>query len=285
MKRGRRCSSLRCSCRRSDGSTICLSLPHRCLLMADRGRLPWRRGWAGGAFSVAILLLYLPMEVTVLGQPSRVATLVLLCLHSWAALLLWASLVASPMTPPPRSAHELEPFRASLAAADCARAPRLWHRHGRECRISSLSMRRSPGLRRRRCVYPSGDSENDRGERHVGDLARAGGLCVVVAGLDAASGAPARGWGELRLDAPRPEHPRGCGAPGWIGRRRPAAARHGSRPLVAARRSGLRYAHAGARAARNGNTRARRGGRLADWPRGPVERPAMQAGCMGRRDE
>ena len=69
------------------------------LLMADRGCLPWRRGWAGGVFSVAILLLYLPMEVTVLGQPSRVATLVLLCLHSWALLLLWASLVASPMTP------------------------------------------------------------------------------------------------------------------------------------------------------------------------------------------
>ena len=69
------------------------------LLMADSGRLPWRRGWAGGAFSVAILLLYLPMEVIVLGQPSRVATLVLLCLHSWAVLLLWASLVASPMAP------------------------------------------------------------------------------------------------------------------------------------------------------------------------------------------
>lgn len=67
--------------------------------MADRGCLPWRRGWAGGVLSVAILLLYIPMEVTTLGQPSRVATLVLLCLHSWALLLLWASLVASPMTP------------------------------------------------------------------------------------------------------------------------------------------------------------------------------------------
>ena len=70
------------------------------LLMADGGWLPWRRGWTGGAFALAILLLYLPMEVTVLGQPSRVATLVLLCLHSWAVLLLWASLVASPATPP-----------------------------------------------------------------------------------------------------------------------------------------------------------------------------------------
>jgi len=68
------------------------------LLMADGGRLPWRVGWVGGAFVLAVALLYVPMEVTVLGQPSRVATLVLLCLHSWAVLLLWGSLVASPVT-------------------------------------------------------------------------------------------------------------------------------------------------------------------------------------------
>jgi hypothetical protein len=69
------------------------------LLMADGGRLPWRRGWPAGAFIVAILLLYLPMEVTVLGQPSRLATLVLLCLHSWAVLLLWVSLLSSRVEP------------------------------------------------------------------------------------------------------------------------------------------------------------------------------------------
>jgi len=68
------------------------------LLMADTGRLPWRIGWVGGAFVLGVGLLYVPMEVTVLGQPSRVATLVLLCLHGWAVLLLWASLVAAPVT-------------------------------------------------------------------------------------------------------------------------------------------------------------------------------------------
>ncbi len=69
------------------------------LLMAHSGQLPWRRGWTGGIFVVSMLLLYLPMELTGLGQPSRWATLILSCLHSWAVLLLWASLVASPMTP------------------------------------------------------------------------------------------------------------------------------------------------------------------------------------------
>jgi len=68
------------------------------LLMADGGRLPWRVRWVGGAFVLAVGLLYVPMEVTVLSHVQRLATLVLLCLHSWAVLLLWGSLVASPVT-------------------------------------------------------------------------------------------------------------------------------------------------------------------------------------------
>ena len=51
-----------------------------------------------------------------------------------------------------------------------------------------------------------------------------------------------------------------------------------SRTFVAARRGCLRHAHAGARTARDGDTRARGCHRLADRPRRPVERSQLKAG-------
>ena len=75
------------------------------IALSMRRQIVCARWYGVLSLSLALALLYVPMEVTEMGQPKALATLTLASAHGWGALLLWIALLSRASVVPPPAAR------------------------------------------------------------------------------------------------------------------------------------------------------------------------------------